>query len=78
MNNKRKYIVSDPNKISKDTKDMLFFEGFKGESLSNIIDYYVLTNYSNSDFIEGSPDFLEDKEYKELINNLDVFIKTKQ
>ena len=32
MTNKSKYIVSDPNKISKDTKDMLFFEGFKGES----------------------------------------------
>ena len=73
MTNKRKYIVSDPNKISKDTKDMLFFEGFKGESLSNIIDYYVLTNYSNSDFITN-----EDKEYKELINNLDVFIKSKK
>jgi hypothetical protein len=71
MNNKRKYIVSDPNKISKDTKDMLFFEGFKGESLSNIIDYYVITNYSSSDFTE-------DKEYKELINNLELYIKSKK
>lgn len=66
--NKRKYIVKDPNKIDKGTKDMLFLEGFIGESLSSIIDYYVLTNYNNSDFIE-------DKEYKELINNIEVFIK---
>ena len=43
----------------------------KGESLNRIIDFYVITNYS-------SPDFIEDKEYKELINNLELYIKSKK
>jgi hypothetical protein len=60
MNNKKKYIVCVPLK-----------QYLKGESLNRIIDYYVITNYSSSDFIE-------DKEYKELINKLELYIKSKK
>lgn len=32
-------------------KELIFFEGFKGESLENVIDYWATMNISNLDII---------------------------
>lgn len=42
---------NNPDKVSRDAKDLIFLESFKGESLENIIDYWASMNISKLDII---------------------------
>jgi hypothetical protein len=39
--------VNNPDRVSKDTKEVIFFKELKGESLENVVDYWAMLNISN-------------------------------
>lgn len=44
-------LLSKHNKQNNMKKELNFLEGFKGESLENVIDYWATMNISNLDII---------------------------
>lgn len=37
----------NPDKVSKDAKEVIFLEGFRGETLENVVDYWADMNINN-------------------------------
>ena len=54
---------NNPDKVSKDAKEVIFLEGFKGETIENIIEYWDIMNTNNSETT-----LLENPKIKEAIS----------
>jgi hypothetical protein len=54
---------NNPDKVSKDAKEVIFLEGFKGETIENIIEYWDIVNTNNSETT-----LLENPKIKEAIS----------
>jgi hypothetical protein len=45
---KYKTITNNPDRVGKDTKQIIFFEELKGESLENVVEYWLMMNKSGA------------------------------
>jgi hypothetical protein len=72
--------VNNPSRVGDNAKEFIFLEGFKGESLENVVEYWINTNHRATliaEFItEDEVDKLPIiKEINDKIKEIDILIK---
>ena len=56
---------TNPDRVSKEAKEVIFLEGFHGETLKNVVDYWADMNINN---LETALTVTENPRIKEAIN----------
>jgi hypothetical protein len=72
--------VNNPYRVGDSAKEVIFLEGFKGESLENVVEYWINTNHRatlieefiTEDEIDKLPII---KEINDKIKEIDILIK---
>ena len=72
--------VNNPYRVGDNAKEVIFLEGFKGESLENVVEYWINTNHRatlieefiTEDEIDKLPII---KEINDKIKEIDILIK---
>ena len=72
--------VNNPSRVGDNAKEVIFLEGFKGESLENVVEYWININHRatlieefiTEDEIDKLPII---KEINDKIKEIDILIK---
>lgn len=71
--------IENTERVSENAKEVIFLDGFKGETLENVISYYLMANSINLTVGDDGlpyPISKESKELESLVNKMNDLIKT--